>query len=162
PGGLAAPAHRVSRRVDRGERGMDTLAQDVRYAVRMMLKRPVLSGLAILSLGLGIGANTTIFSVTNALLLHSGPVSERSRLHALYTTDKKNPGFAPLSHLNWKDYARDGEVFEGVLGYDWTPMSLNTGGEPQVLFGQLVSGNYFDLLGVRAMVGRTLGPHDAE
>jgi len=141
---------------------METLAQDVRYAVRMMLKSPVLSGLAILSLGLGIGANTTIFSVTNALLLHSVPVAEPSRLLAVYTTDKKNPGFAPLSHLNWKDVAKDGEVFEGVLGYDWTPMSLNTGGEPQVLFGQLVSGNYFDLLGVRAIVGRTFGPHDDE
>jgi len=141
---------------------METLRQDVRYAIRMILKSPVLSGLAILSLGLGVGANTTIFSVTNALLLQSVPVAEPSRLLAVYTTDKKNPGFGPLSHLNWKDYARDGEVFEGVLGYDWTPMSLNTGGEPQVLFGQLVSGNYFDLLGVRAAVGRTFGPHENE
>jgi predicted permease len=141
---------------------METLRQDLRYAIRMILKSPVLSGLAILSLGLGVGANTTIFSVTNALLLQSVPVAEPSRLLAVYTTDKKNPGFGPLSHLNWKDYARDGEVFEGVLGYDWTPMSLNTGGEPQVLFGQLVSGNYFDLLGVRAAVGRTFGPHEDE
>ena len=141
---------------------METLLQDLRYAVRMILKSPVLSGLAILSLGLGIGANTTIFSVTNALLLQSVPVAEPDRLLAVYTTDKKNPGFGPLSHLNWKDYARDGEVFEGVLGYDWTPMSLNTGGEPQVLFGQLVSGNYFDVLGVRAVAGRTFGPHEDE
>jgi predicted permease len=141
---------------------METLLQDLRYAVRMILKSPVLSGLAILSLGLGIGANTTIFSVTNALLLQSVPVAEPTRLLAVYTTDKKNPGFAPLSHLNWKDYAKDGEVFEGVLGYDWTPMSLNTGGQPQVLFGQLVSGNYFDLLGVRAVLGRTFGPHEDE
>ena len=141
---------------------METLRQDLRYAVRMILKSPVLSGLAILSLGLGIGANTTIFSVTNALLLQSVPVAEPDRLLAVYTTDRKNPGFGPLSHLNWKDYAKDGEVFEGVLGYDWTPMSLNTGGEPQVLFGQLVSGNYFDLLGVRAVVGRTFGPHEDE
>jgi predicted permease len=141
---------------------METLLQDLRYAVRMILKSPVLSGLAILSLGLGIGANTTIFSVTNALLLQSVPVAEPDRLLAVYTTDKKNPGFGPLSHLNWRDYAKDGEVFEGVLGYDWTPMSLNTGGEPQVLFGQLVSGNYFDLLGVRAAVGRTFGLHEDE
>jgi predicted permease len=141
---------------------METLLHDLRYAIRLILKSPVLSGLAILSLGLGIGANTTIFSVTNALLLQSVPVAEPSRLLAIYTTDKKNPGFGPLSHLNWKDYARDGEVFEGVLGYDWTPMSLNTGGEPQVLFGQLVSGNYFSLLGVRAAVGRTFGPHEDE
>jgi predicted permease len=141
---------------------METLVQDFRYAVRMILKSPLLSGLAILSLGLGIGANTTIFSVTNALLLQSVPVREPSRLLAVYTTDKKNPGFAPQSHLNWKDYASDGEVFEGVLGYDWTPMSLNTGRDAQVVFGQLVSGNYFDLLGVRAAVGRTFGPREDE
>jgi predicted permease len=142
---------------------METLRQDVRFAIRMILKSPLLSGLAILSLGLGIGANTTIFSVTNALLLHSVPVAEPSRLIAIYTSDKKNPGFQPLSHLNWKDYAKDGgDALEGVLGYDWTPMSLNTGREPQVLFGQLVSGNYFDLLGVRAVVGRTFGPHEDE
>jgi predicted permease len=141
---------------------METLVQDLRYAVRMILKSPLLSGLAILSLGLGIGANTTIFSITNALLLQSLPVNEPSRLLAVYTTDKKNPGFQPLSHLNWKDYGKDGEVFEGILGYDWTPMSLNTGGEAQVVFGQLVSGNYFDLLGVRAAIGRTFGPREDE
>jgi len=120
---------------------METLREDLRYAVRMILKSPLLSGLAILSLGLGIGANTTIFSVTNALLLQSVPVREPARLLAVFTTDKKNPGFQPLSHLNWKDVARDGEVFEGLLGYDWAPMSLNVGGEAQVVFGQLVSGN---------------------
>src|SRR5262245_25388224 len=142
---------------------METLRQDLRYAVRMILKSPLLSGLAILSLGLGIGANTTIFSVTNALLLHGVPVAEPSRLIAIYTTDKKNPGFQPLSHLNWKDYAKEGgDVLEGVIGWDWTPMSLNTGREPQVLFGQLVSGNYFDLLGVRAVAGRTFGPREDE
>jgi predicted permease len=128
----------------------------------MILKSAALSGLAIVSLGLGIGANTTIFSVTNALLLQGLPVAEPARLVKIYTTDRKNPGFTPLSHLNWKDYAREGEVFEGVLGYDWAPMSLNAGGEPQVLFGQLVSGNYFDLLGVRAAVGRTFGPREDE
>ena len=77
---------------------METLLPDLRYAVRMILKSPMLSGLAILSLGLGIGANTTIFSVTNALLLQSVPVAEPSRLLAVYTTDKKNPGFGPLGY----------------------------------------------------------------
>ena len=141
---------------------METLFQDFRYAIRMILKSPVLSGLAILSLGLGIGANTTIFSFTNALLLQSLPVTEPDRLLAIYTTDKKNPGFNPLSHLNWKDYRRDADLFEGILGYDWVGMSLNAGAEPEIVTGQLVSGNYFDLLGVRAAVGRTFGPREDE
>jgi predicted permease len=141
---------------------METLFQDLRYAVRMIVKSPVLSGLAILSLGLGIGANTTIFSFTNALLLQSLPVAEPDRLLAIYTTDQKNPGFNPLSHLNWKDYRQDADLFEGILGYDFVGMSLNTGAEPEVVTGQLVSGNYFDLLGIRAAVGRTFGPKEDE
>jgi hypothetical protein len=77
---------------------METLLQDLRYAARVILKNPVLSGLAIVSLALGIGANTTIFSVANALLLSTLPVREPEHLLNIYTTDKKNPGFQPLSH----------------------------------------------------------------
>jgi len=141
---------------------MEDLIQDVGYAIRVMFKSPVLSGLAVLSLALGIGANTTIFSVTNALLLQTLPVEEPDRLLGLFTTDKKNPGFNPLSHANWKDYGKEADLFEGILGYDWTPMSLKTTGEAQRVFGQLVSGNYFELLGVKAALGRTFGPPEDE
>jgi len=141
---------------------METLFQDLRYAFRVIVKSPVLSGLAILSLALGIGANTTIFSVANALLLQSVPVAEPGRLMALYTTDKKNPGFNPISHLNWKDYGKQADVFEGILGYDWTEMSLKTTGDAQRVFGQLVSGNYFEVLGVQTALGRTFGPREDE
>ena len=141
---------------------METLIQDLRYAVRVIVKSPVLSGLAILSLALGIGANTTIFSVANALLLQTLPVAEPSRLMALYTTDQKNPGFSPMSHLNWKDYRQQADVFEGILGYDWTEMSLKTTGDAQRVFGQLVSGNYFEVLGIQAALGRTFGPREDE
>ena len=141
---------------------METLFHDLRYACRVILKSPVLSGLAIISLALGIGANTTIFSVANALLLQSVPAADPARLVAIYTTDQKNPGFSPLSHLNWKDYRTQADVFEGVLGYDWTEMSLKTTGEAQRVFGQLVSGNYFEVLGVPAALGRTFGPREDE
>ena len=96
---------------------METLLHDLRYAFRVMRKSPVLSGLAILSLALGIGANTTIFSVANALLLQTLPVKEPQRLLNVYTTDKKNPGYQGLSHLNWKDYREQADLFEGILGY---------------------------------------------
>lgn len=141
---------------------MDELLRDLRFALRTQLKRPLFTLLAVLSLGLGIGANTTIFSIVNALLLQPLPVHEPSRLVSIYVTDKKNPGFAGLSHLNWKDLRRDADAFSGVLGYDWTPMSVSTGGEGRLMFGQLVSGNYFDVLGVSALVGRTFRPDEDE
>jgi putative ABC transport system permease protein len=141
---------------------MDTFLQDLKYAFRMLGKSPTFTALAVLALGLGIGANTTIFSLTNALLFQSLPVKEPERLVSIYTTDKKNPGFAALSHLNWKDYRQELTAFEGVLGYDWTPMSVSTGGEARFTFGQLVSGNYFDLLGIRPAIGRALRPPDDE
>jgi predicted permease len=141
---------------------VENLLHDLRYAVRVMRKSPVLSSLAILSLALGIGANTTIFSVANALLLQTLPVNEPARLMNIYTTDKKNPGFNPMSHLNWKDYRAQADLFEGILGYNWLPLSLKTSGEPVRVFAQLASGNYFDVLGVKAALGRTFGPSEDE
>ena len=67
---------------------------------------------------------------------------------AVFTTDRKNPGLAPLSHLNWKDLRDQNDVFSDVRAYDWAGMSISTGGEASLAFGQLVSGNYFDALGV--------------
>jgi predicted permease len=139
---------------------MENLLRDVRFAVRMLLKRPLVSGLAALSLALGIGANTTIFSIVNALFLRGMPVSEPETLVAVFTTDRKNPGLAPLSHLNWKDLRDQNDVFSDVLAYDWVGMSVSTGGEASLAFGQLVSGNYFDALGVKAALGRAFGPDE--
>ncbi len=139
---------------------METLLQDLRYAARMLAKKPAFTLAAVLSLALGIGANTTIFSLVDALLLRSLPVAEPERLVSIYTRDVKNPGFAALSHLNWRDYREQNRVFDGVLGYDWTAMSVATGKEPGLAFGQLVSGNYFDLLGIRAAHGRTFRPDE--
>jgi predicted permease len=136
---------------------MDTLRRDVTLAWRMLLKRPLISVIAALSLALGIGANTTIFSIVNALFLQSLPVREVGELYTVYTTDAKFQGgvSGALSHLNWKDVREQNEVFEGLLGYDWTQLSVSAGGEPEVVFGQLVSGNYFDVLGVDTALGRT-------
>jgi putative ABC transport system permease protein len=136
---------------------MDTLLQDLRYGLRLLAQRPAFTTVAVLSLALGIGANSTIFTLVDALLLRSLPVAAPDRLVAVYTADEKNPGAAPLSHLNWKDLREQNRVFSGVLGYDWLPLSVGAdrGGEAEVVFGQLVSGNYFDLLGVKAARGRT-------
>lgn len=136
---------------------MDSLIRDVRFAVRMLSKRPLISGLAALSLALGIGANTTIFSIVNALFLRGLAVAEPERLVAVFTADRKNPGLNPVSHLNWKDLRDQNDVFSDVLAYDWVGVSVSTGGEASLAFGQLASGNYFDALGVKPALGRTFG-----
>src|SRR5207249_8386427 len=100
----------------------------------------------------------------DALLLRPLPVATPKTLVSIFTTDQKNPGFAPSSHLNWKDLRAQNGSFAQVLGYDFAPMSVAVGGsergggsagEPTVLFGQMVSGNYFDVPGVHAALGRT-------
>ncbi len=139
---------------------MNDLIQDVRHSLRLMWKSPGFSAVAILTLGLGIGANTTIFSIANALFLQPLPVADAERLVSVYATDKKNPGFSPMSHLNWKDYRKQNDVFESMLGYDWTTMSVKASGEAKLLVGQLVSENYFDTLGVTAALGRTFEPEE--
>jgi len=141
---------------------MDTLRRDVQFAWRMLLKRPLISGIAALSLALGIGANTTIFSIVNALFLQSLPVRDVGSLYTVYTTDAKFQGgvSGALSHLNWKDIREQNQVFDGVLGYDWTQLSVSAGGEAELVIGQLVSGNYFDVLGVEAALGRTFAAEE--
>src|SRR5215470_7860448 len=117
----------------------------------MLLKRPGFTLVAVLSLGLGIGANSTIFSLVNAMLLRTPAVADPGRVVALYSHDAMNPGglgggtgvaagLMPTSHLNWKDYREQARSFSGILGYDWCPMSVAVGGgEATVVFGQLVS-----------------------
>jgi predicted permease len=140
---------------------VDTLIRDLRFALRMLARKPLIAVIAVASLALGIGANTTIFSIVNALFLESLPVPEQERLVSLHTSDRRNPGLNPLSHLNWKDLREQNDVFEELAGYDWTGVSVSfDGGEPAVVFGQLAAGNYFDALGLRAELGRTFRPEE--
>ncbi len=133
---------------------------DVRFASRVLLRKPSFTAIAVVSLALGIGANTTIFTIVNELFLRSLPVEQPERLVAVYTVDRRNPGESPLSHLNWRDIREQNSVFSEFAAYDWTPLSVATGGEPFFTVGQLVSGNYFDALGIKALHGRTFSPEE--
>src|SRR5438552_6018874 len=135
------------------------LREDVRYAARLLVKSPVFTLAAVASLGLGVGANTTIFSLVSAVLLHPLPVPEPSRLVSVYTTDAKNrarfQGFMVTSYPNYRDYReQSGQVFSGMAAAVFVPLSLTSGGEPEQVFGEVVTGNYFDVLGVHAASGR--------
>ncbi|PYQ49075.1 MAG: hypothetical protein DMF78_19490 [Acidobacteria bacterium] len=140
---------------------------DLRYAARLLVKSPVFTLAAVVSLGLGVGANTTIFSLVSEVLLNPLPVHEPSHLVSLFTTDAKNrdrfQGFMVMSYPNFRDYREQGErVLSGAAAYQIVPLSLTSGGEPEQVFGEIVTGNYFDLLGVHAAVGQTFSFTAAE
>jgi predicted permease len=139
---------------------MNTLLQDVRYAIRVLRQSPGFIAVAVLSLGLGIGANTAIFSLIDAALFRPLPVDAPDRLVSIFTTDKKNPGNLPMSHLNYLDYRDNNQVFSGVAAFTFGQMNLTTGSETEQAVVQVVSGNYFSVLGLRAQIGRTFLPEE--
>jgi predicted permease len=139
---------------------MGTLWQDVRFGFRILFKSPAFTIVAALSLALGIGANTAVFSIINAALLKPLPVEEPESLVSLFTTDAKNPGNLPTSHLNYVDYRDQNQVFSSLLAYTFAQVSLTKGETPEPVFGLVVSGNYFDLLGVKPALGRAFLPEE--
>jgi putative ABC transport system permease protein len=140
---------------------METLLKDARYGLRMLLRSPGFTVVALLSLALGIGANTAIFSMISAFLFAPLPVQQPSQLVSIFSTDTKNPGPLPTSHLNYIDYRDKNEAFSDILAYTFAGVSYSSpGGESKNLAAQVVSGNYFDVLGVKAQHGRTFLPDE--
>jgi putative ABC transport system permease protein len=138
------------------------LRQDAAYAIRMMRRTPIFTAAAILALGLGIGANTAIFGLLNAVFLNPLPVREPSRLVSLLTVDQQTPGYSPISTYNYRDIRDQVPAFEGVAAYAFAALTarLPQGGDAQQFAAQVVSGNYFDVVGVQAAIGRTLTVDD--
>src|SRR6476469_3738399 len=118
---------------------------DLRDAVRAWRATPVVTAVAVLSLALGIGANTAIFSLVNALMLRSLPVREPQRLVQLMTGPQRTSWSNPLWE-QLRDHNR--QLFDCVFAYSNTRFNLSRGGEAQMVNGALVSGEYFDTLGV--------------
>ncbi len=139
---------------------MDTLGQDLRHALRGFRGNPVLTLAAVVSLALGIGANTTVFTFLHALFLKPLPVAEPSRLVALHSLDRENPGLLPVSYPNFVDLAATSAAFDGLAAHRWARLSLTLGDGAQQVFGEVVSANYFDVIGVRAARGRTFLPEE--
>jgi putative ABC transport system permease protein len=133
---------------------MGTLWQDLRFGARVLLRRPAFTLVAVLTLALGIGANTAIFSVINAVLLSPLPFPDQERLVDLYETFRPD-GFGTLSVPNLRDWQRENRTFEGIAGYAGGTFNLQGGDAPQRLQGLRVEANYFDVLGLRPQIGRT-------
>ncbi len=138
---------------------METLWRDLRFASRTLAKSPGFASVAVLSLALGVGANTTIFTLLNAVFLAPLPVERASELVAVYTTDEVSigplGGLLPMSYPNFKDVRERNSSLVDMTAYTFPqPVSLSTGTDPQQAFAEVVTGNYFHVLGVRPHRGR--------
>ncbi len=144
---------------------MGHLIQDIRYGVRLMAANPGFTAVAALSLALGIGANTTIFTVVNAIFLSPLPVRDMSSLAMVFTTDSKQAGGAlgnlmQVSYPNYVDFRDQNNAFEQLAAFAFIGGTLNTEEGPRPIQGFMVTGNYFDTLGVDALQGRTFSPEE--
>jgi len=135
------------------------MLQDLRFGVRMLIKKPGFTAVAVLSLALGTGANTAIFSLINTVLLRPLPIANPQQLVALNNT-AANHTFPSFSYLNYKDFRDRNEVFAGLIGYRFTPLSLSHDGINERVWGFEVTGNYFEVLGVEAALGRAISRDD--
>ncbi|MCI0486570.1 MAG: ABC transporter permease [Blastocatellia bacterium] len=138
---------------------MENFLQDLRYAARILLKRPGFTAVAVLTLALGIGANTTIFSVINAVLLRPLPYPDAERLIAVLEQHASQPqrSVSPPNYFDWRDH---NQVFEAVAATRGWSVTLTGEGEPRRLNGAAVSGDFFTVLGVNPMLGQGIMPQD--
>ncbi len=134
---------------------MDALRQDLRHAVRLSLRTPGVTAIAILALALGIGANTAIFTVVNAVLLDRLPYHDASRIVTVWESSPRRPGrpnsVGPANFLRWRERQ---QVFNGLAAFVDTPASLTDGGEPEDVGAQYVSEDFLSVLGVVPSMGR--------
>ncbi len=135
---------------------LDALLQDLRYALRALRSSPGFTVVAILSLALGIGANTAIFSLIDSLMLRFLPVSHPEQLRQVVIRDNGSNVTNPI----WEQIRNRQDVFSSVLGYSTTRFNLAVGGEARNADGSLVSGQYFETLGVVPLLGRTITAAD--
>jgi putative ABC transport system permease protein len=134
---------------------MDTLVQDLRYAFRLLMKNRIFTGVAVLTLAIGIGANTAIFSLVNAVLLRQLPYKNADRLVWIWShrTDRDKTTFSLPDYMDYKEQNRTLEQLSGFVSWS---ANLTNAGEPERIFGIRSSANIFQTLGVHAEIGRTL------
>ncbi|HEU0173136.1 MAG TPA: ABC transporter permease [Blastocatellia bacterium] len=138
---------------------METLFHDLRFGFRRLIKTPGFAVIAILSLALGIGANTAVFSLVNLILFRPLPLANPQEVVSVSAVGK-NGAMAAFSYPNYIDFRDRNEVLSGLLASRFVVVSLSRNGNNEKVWGDLVSGNYFDLLGVKPALGRTFLPDE--
>jgi predicted permease len=140
---------------------MSTIWQDLRYAARVLRKSPGFTAVVVLSLALGIGANTAIFSIVNAYVLRPMPVAKPNRVVAVYfTAPRLGTEMEGLSYPDLLDYRKQDTGLTDIMGSTGIPLSMTAGAEPELIWGEIVTGNYFSGLGVHPVVGRGFLPEE--
>jgi predicted permease len=139
---------------------VDDLLRDVRYGFATMKRTPGFTLATVLTLTLGIGGNTTIFSFVNALLLRPLPVRDLNRLVALYTSDYSGPAYGGSSYPDYLEFRENNSIFSGMAAYAMRQMNLSTGGATERVLGHVVTEDYFPVLGVGVVQGRAVTAED--
>src|SRR5438132_849417 len=142
---------------------LDTILRDLKYTFRMLARTPGFTAVAVLTLALGIGANTAIFTLLDQVLLRLLPVKDPEQLVLLTSVGAhygSNTGANAFSYPMYKDFRDRNQVFSGLLGRFGLPLSLGYKGRTERTEGELVSGNYFEALGVKAAIGRIFTSED--
>jgi len=140
-------------------RWLSDLAADVRYGLRSLGRDPLFVTVAILSLAIGIGANTVIFSLVNSILLRPRPVADPDRFVELYVGDRQHP-YETCSYPSFLDLQAENGVFSGLAGYSIRQFKLTEGGPAEQVWGEVVTGDYFEVLGVTPLGGGAFGDDD--
>ena len=128
---------------------------DLKFGLRMILRKPLLTIGISLSLALGIGANSAVFSLVDAVLFKPLNVGNPSRLVSVYTSDYSGAQYGASSYADFIDFRNKTDVFENLAAFTEMSTTLRSGNQSERVYGLLVSPNYFDLLGVKAALGRT-------
>ncbi len=139
---------------------MELVLRDVRYGLRRLIGSPLFTTVAVLSLALGIGANTAIFSVVNSLLLRDLAVASPQNLVNIYTSDDNGIVYATSSYPDYEDLRQSATVFDGVLAHELFLAQAERDETTSMVMGELVSGNFFSVLGLNAVLGRTFAPEE--
>lgn len=135
------------------------MLNDVRYGLKQLWKSKGVTIVAIVSLAVGIGANSAIFSIVNSILLRPRAVSMPDQLVEIYTGDRNQP-YQTTSYPSYRDFRDRNEVFSGLAAYGIRQFKLDDGNQVEQIWGEIVSGNYFDVLGVSAVKGRMFLPDE--
>jgi len=144
-----------------GTHMLETILQDVRYGLRMLRKAPGFTAVAVLTLALGIGANTAIFSVVDAVLLRPLPYPQPDKLMMVHQVlPAKGVSGAGMSYPNFQDWARGARSFEELTGMRATEFALSGAGEARSVVGGAVTSGYFPMFRVKPAIGRLLAPSD--
>jgi predicted permease len=146
--------HRESVRDGRGTRWIEDFIRDLRYAARTLVRNPGFALASIITLGLAIGINGAVFTVVNGLILRPFQVPQPERLVSLFTNDPTNGGANEVGYDDFLDWRDRSGLFSGLAAQSTAPLSFSTGTGSEVVWSELVSGNYFSVLGLRPLLGR--------